>query len=390
MRKLSMAGNRIAIPLFLVLTCWFIAPAQTKWYTAIIDNAGGKHAFENSKIRYDYFFAPSGGGCFGASNCCYQSGCEACFHNRPMGTAIGKFLNKSSNNENVCGSWGGAGTGSNICDFSKAQVTNFSEKTNYIEYQISTPTQSRWERLYKDIGVLEQQYIYASCYWLDDVLFGPGAAPVFVSYGITQPVTHAMAVAAGSANSIHLTPNWKNAAVLYKGYAMYGFIDPATGHGSGYVVRMGSVENLAWKGFWDETNVINVEFWDGTQRAGGSKRWYFPLTGGRDELLRVGKAIVDSGVPSLLTMTGNKSQNPTPAFPSFDVTARGRNILIRTPGAFIHNVKIYNVGGICVQSASADGQKETGITLPGAAEGIYLVKVRTGAFSFSKIVSITK
>jgi len=368
--------------------------------TKTIDNATGKHAFENSVVKYEYGMINTGSCVLTNAEICFASGCEKFIDTMQnatvFGTGIGKFILKDAANENICGKWSGRGTGFNLCDYSKAVISDETEDENMFEYKVTQERQSRWERFYKGLAVIEQEMISTDgSFWLSDVLVvrGQNTSPVFVANGI-DGITRDMAMTHKTSwndGNVHEYSTWKNADIIYKGYAICGFIDSKTGHGTGLVVRTSSVEGGKWLVAYryNFEPLVCIEYWDATQRAAGSKRWYFGVTGGRDEIIEVGKQIVDEGVESLLG-TGIRKSSTTRIPSSFDAWTQGGRILLRVPGLQSSNVKVFDSRGMRVQSARAGGGEETAIALPGAATGIYVIQVDTGSRMLSKIVRLMR
>jgi hypothetical protein len=297
----------------ITLTCLFLCfhglAGTEDWYTADIDNDNGHHTFENSVVRYDYYVVPGASECF-TGNCqfCTSEGCGECPYDRPMGNGIGNFIIKSVD-EDVCPFWNTAGTGYNLCDYSKPVISDFTEYDKYIEYKVVQNNQQKWERFYKDLPILEVEYISVNCLWLDDGLWVQGERPTLVSYGMddiegmtagkalweqSEDICEAKGDEHHNFGNCFVEANGSNPGdVLYNGHLIFGFINKANGHGSGFVIPYNNLRDI--KFFWDSDDLVNVEYWDGLMRAQGSKRYYFAVTGGRDEIMEVGRAIVDEG-----------------------------------------------------------------------------------------------
>jgi hypothetical protein len=227
------------------------------------------------------------------------------------------------------------------------------------------------------------------------VVRGLNSNPIVVATNIDE-ITYEMSKthqANWGDGNIHQHELWKDENVMYNGYAIFGMIDKATGHGTGIAVKMGGVEgghaHMLFQWRYNFEPIACVEYWDDTQRAAGAKRYYYAVTGGREELVEIGKQLVDGGVASL-TPTGVRKAEKARESEPFAVRTKGRELMIRAPRSQIRSAKLFGATGTCLRHVQGGEREEMAVALPDVATGVCVLQVETKARLLSKIVRIMR
>lgn len=183
------------------------------------------------------------------------------------------------------------------------------EGFNMVAIPVETALTKRIERVYYGFAGLEIEYLENTAEWTEDFIHVAGAEQeiAFVMYGMNDIVgvsegkriwnESALLAYSKYGQKINYGDTFIEAngstveQCLYKAHFIYGFINRTTGRGVG-AVYPADVTVKDFRIWWTEANRIEIEFAPGGKP---SKRWLFRVSGGRDEILRVGKRLVDAG-----------------------------------------------------------------------------------------------
>ncbi len=163
------------------------------------------------------------------------------------------------------------------------------------------------ERIHKHQPILEIEYLEMGAMWIEDKIMAQGVPQrnCFVMHGMADIVgrdqgravwTKSEQLALIKYGKAHnhgdtfIEANGSSTARCdYKGHFIYGLLNLDTGKGVGFVYPT-EITVKDWKVWWDQPNMIGVEFFP-KKKIG--RRWIFVVDNGKEELLRVGKEIVD-------------------------------------------------------------------------------------------------
>lgn len=246
---------------------------KEKWYHVNVD----EKSIENSRIQYRY----AGG---------------------EFGMAIQDFINKSTN-EDLSYSFDAIGTGYAKYDTTEVEFTQIIPENNSVQIEIKTGKTRKFERIFKDLSVLEIEYLEMNALWIEDKIqvAGDSSDITFVMYGMKDIVgmtegkrlwDEAEKACGHNFGDCFIKANGSTPEKCdYNGYFVYGVINRKTGHGVGFVYPT-SITIHDWKVWWDGINQIAIEFFP---RGNMGKRWIFTIMEGKDEILKIGKSIVNQG-----------------------------------------------------------------------------------------------
>jgi len=269
------------ISFFLLAVTHFAFAQATQWWSA--DKA--TRLVENSKIKYNY-----AGGSFG------------------MG--IRNFINKTTG-EDHCNPFDAIGTGYALYDQTPVQFKSVTAKSDYLEIEVKTGKTTKIERIYKNAAALEIQYTQMDALWLEDKTRVAGSMISMVMYGMkdidgqsrgkwlwkeSERLSQEKYNNAHNFGDTFIEANGSTVdQCTYKGHLIYGMINRENGQGIGFVFPT-SINVHNWKVWWDGPNLISYEWFPYGKLH---KRWIFAVTGGKPEVISVGKAIVDKGRPTV-------------------------------------------------------------------------------------------
>jgi len=197
----------------------------------------------------------------------------------------------------------GCGTGyhENINDVPHIQSVN--PHDDYVELEITIGSRDVRHRIFRDLAILEIEYIENPCGWVAEE-WRVTSDLLWVMHGMPEEDyskseiewlraqseancgdkvrSDCMVEAAGA--------EWED--VQYKGYIIAGALTE-TGHGIGMVSKVDdshAVEGGHWR--FPKWRIGKAEWF---HLQDGTIRWVYFVTDGREELLSLGKAIVDEG-----------------------------------------------------------------------------------------------
>lgn len=231
---------------------------------------------------------------------------------------IRDFINKESGEDHAL-IFEALGTGYAEYDCTPEEYTKVLDKGDYLEIHLTTGKTEKIERMYKDLPLLEIQYERMRASWVEDKIrvSGPGDRTAFVMYGMGDVVgmdrgreLWQMAEASCGHNFGDCFINANGAKVIdvtFKEHFIYGMINLDTGDGVGFVYPT-KLSVHDWKVWWDETNLISIEFFP-EGRTG--TRYIFLVDGGREELIETGKMIVNSKLKGELPSLPGNASSPT-------------------------------------------------------------------------------
>lgn len=323
----------IAMPGLLVALAGAAFAVSGDWWAVDTDN----WTVENSLLRYSYVY--TGSTSYGW--CSYY------------GTGIGSFVLKQFD-EKLVQTIDGAGTGYAKVDGSRPEFLSVTPHDGYVEIHVEIGNREKKERIYEGFPILEIEYVNIGCLWIDDAFAVQGDDVSFVMYGMDDinGMAEGRAVWAasediaqekyGNHHNFGDTFIEANGSTVdeckYEGYFIYGMVNRRTGHGVGTVYPT-ELTVHDWKVWWDAKNLINTEIFP-KGNGNGVKRWWFPVTGGKTELISTGKAIVDAQGPPPTGGTVARPQispagglHPSPLSVSISTVTSGASIRYTLDGA---------------------------------------------------------
>jgi hypothetical protein len=262
-----------------------------------------------------------------------------------------KMLNLGNPREKTLGRLDGCGTGYAAWEGSAPVLSNAKDNGDYVEYSYSDGKRKKTERVYKGLPIIEINYASNSCSWGDDAL-AVGGTMVMVINGIDKNIDQSLGKKGKSVlwdtqdgRKFLEAVGGSEAACTYKNHLIYGVINEK-GNGIGNVFPT-AITVKGWKPWWDFANLINVEWFKGGG-ANGKKRWFYTVQGGREELLNLGKAIVDAGgkpdgsVVSVVKKYSRASRNIRNVF---SVNRSGHSLEIQFHKQGTHQLALYSPNG---------------------------------------------
>jgi hypothetical protein len=177
------------------------------------------------------------------------------------------------------------------------------EGDGYVDVPVRTGHTTKIDRLHRDAPVLEIIYSRNESEWTEDFIRGPGPTDhlAFVMHGMEDVVgleagrrlwrqaearyghnhgDHFLSVAGSSV-----------ARCTHHGHFIYGIVSLVTGHGVGFVYPVW-ITTHDWKVWWTEERKIEIEYAPGGKPG---RRWIFPVTEGKAEVLEVGQRLARRG-----------------------------------------------------------------------------------------------
>lgn len=328
---------------------------------------------ENSAIRYGYGLVSFGLKGFGLS----------------------AFTNKATGEDHA---WviDASGTGYAAYDTSRPQIVDVVEGDDVLEVQVRTGKTRKVERLYRDLPILEIEYTRMSALWIEDKMLvaGPGDQIAFVMYGMEDIVgrsegrrlwREAEEACGHNFGDCFIRANGATPeAAQYGKHFIYGMVNLQSGRGVGFVYPT-ALTIHDWKVWWDEANTISVEFFP-QGRLG--KRWIFAVEGGREEIMNVGKAIVDGRIGEVASTVVESAGDPvTPdgfaLYPNSPNPFNGQTLIrYRIPQRIRVRLEILDALGQNV-ACLVDQVQEAGVhriafRVAGLTSGVYFYRLRAG------------
>ncbi|MFC1558207.1 hypothetical protein ACFL40_02510 [candidate division KSB1 bacterium] len=266
-----------------ILTCLcagvlFSRCTGEKWYSVNVD----AYSMENSLIRITYGSPPEG----------------------YWGNGIIEFLYKPTN-ENFGYTLDTYGCGYAMYDRTgPASYELLNENSDMVEVRI-TFTDSvdvvKRERIYRNLPILEIEYEKLSIWWWEDFFDNPDDSVVVSVYGIPQDITKGLHTEYKKTAEEKCGHNFgdcfinaadsDSAKCTYKEHFIFGVHSTRTGRGIGEVLPVKIGLHDGWKLWWSDRNIPNYESFPVKELP--IKRWIFIYKGGRQGLMKMGKAIVD-------------------------------------------------------------------------------------------------
>lgn len=217
------------------------------------------------------------------------------------GMAIQDFVHHKNQND-YSYSFDAIGTGYAKYDSTSVKVVSIQEGENEVAFELVTGKTRKIDRVYRQSSILEIEYLEMDALWIEDKLEVPGnsADLIFAMRGMPDVEGFAEGKRLWEAAEQECGHNFGDCFIRsngsepdlceYKGYFVYGLLNRRTGHGIGFVYPT-SLTVHDWKIWWDEPNKVAIEFFPQGEIG---KRWIFPLTGGKDELLKKGIEIIEA------------------------------------------------------------------------------------------------
>lgn len=184
------------------------------------------------------------------------------------------------------------------------------DRGQFVDIPVTTGLSKKIDRLYYGFAGLEIEYLENTSEWTEDFIHVAGAENdlVFVMYGMDDVVgmtegrrlwkeSERISVETYGRPKANYGDTFieANGATVddcsYQGHFIYGLINRTTGRGiAGVYPTSFTVQDF--RIWWTEVNRIEIEF---APNGKIGKRWLFRVDGGRDQVVSLGKALVDAG-----------------------------------------------------------------------------------------------
>jgi hypothetical protein len=216
-------------------------------------------------------------------------------------------------------------------EVSSAALGDPVEQEGVLTIPVTRQHLKKTDRLFRGRPVLASYYSDVRCIWIEDkIRVGSGGDRTFVMHGLGAlshsewKRAHDQAVSnpreKGQPFGDYFIPAAGGTVegCFYEGHFVYGFVDKATGKGVGFAVQLDARHVRDWK-IWDDggnTWAVEIFYW-----GSGARRFVYHVTGGSDEVLALGKALVDGTIgpapPASLPApdAGAPMPDPTPSGP---------------------------------------------------------------------------
>ncbi len=193
-------------------------------------------------------------------------------------------------------------------DKAPAAFTSIVPMDRYVDISVTTGLGQKVDRLYYGFAGVELRYVRSDAEWIED-FFHVAGQPEDIAFvvrgmndivGVSEGKRLWQASAALAYEKYGQKVNYGDTFIeanggklqdcLYKNHLIYGFINKRTGRGMGAVYPM-QISPKDFRMWWTEANRMEIEFAPGGTTG---TRWLFRVTKGRDEIIYMGKALVDA------------------------------------------------------------------------------------------------